>query len=175
MTARSLPITPPPSLEDILSAGDTGRVGSVDFSHLAAAAPEPEPEPEPQPEPPLAALPEHGTTPTVEEVAESVIAHMRATQAATLRHLEAIEAEAARRCELLTAQAELDAELIRLHARREAHAIITAARMRAGEGTDAIQDSERLHEIGETFSRFAETLETTVAPATRSHDHPLGP
>lgn len=109
---------------------------------------------------------------SVEEVAEQVIQRMREAGDASRRHLESIEAEAARRCELLTAQAELDAELIRLHARREAHAIITAARMRAGGGTTSHEDSRRLNEIGETFSRFAESIETTVAQAPGSPEHP---
>ncbi len=112
---------------------------------------------------------------SVDRVAASVIARMREAGEASQRHLESIESEAARRCELLTAQAELDAELIRLHARREAHAIITAARMRAGAGSGADEDSVRLNEIGETFSRFAESIETTIAEAPASPDHPLRP
>lgn len=112
---------------------------------------------------------------SVDAVAATVIARMRATEDAARRHLEAIEAEAARRCELVTAQAELDAELIRLHARREAHAIIAAARTRAGGGTGSVRESQRLHEIGETFARFAESLETTVAPATGTPDTPQKP
>lgn len=99
----------------------------------------------------------------VAEVAESVIALMRSTQDAHQRHLESVELEAARRCELLTAQAELDAELIRLHARREAHAIVSAARMRVGAEPTRPPESDQISEIGETFSRFAETIETTVA------------
>jgi hypothetical protein len=260
VTAQRSQIEPPPSLEDILSAGDHGRVGSVDFSHLAdpatqpieappvaqvtevAAAPvvapleaDPDPEPvvlvEPEPEPavvdetedqdevededdvvaeapeadeapepaeeldepqdpvqpgpdtvaePEAApafdldLPENGTAPTVEEMAATVIAQMRAAQAATERHLEAIEVEAARRCELLTAQAELDAELIRLHARREAHAIIAAAQMHTGQEAGTLEENQRIGEIGETFSRFAESLESVVATATTTTDTPRG-
>lgn len=112
---------------------------------------------------------------SVDEVAVSVVARMREAGEASRRHLESIEAEAARRCELLTAQAELDAELIRLHARREAHAIITAARTRVGGGTATDSGGARLNEIGETFSRFAESIETTVAEAPQSPDHPHRP
>jgi hypothetical protein len=261
---KTSPIPPPPTLEDILSAGAEKRLGAVDFT--ARLAPEPEPEQDPpaaaapvggpdararavepdeaepdddlddedelvpevlpvahlepddeEPEPledleeaeeaenvdeleeaenaeeeaedaedvdeleepvevEVELLPElHEDRPSVDEIAASVIARMRATEDAARRHVEAIEAEAARRCELITAQAELDAELIRLHARREAHAIITAARMRTGGGTGSSEDSQRLHEIGETFSRFAESLETTAAPAPGTHDRPLKP
>ena len=106
---------------------------------------------------------------SVADVAASVIAAMRAIGEANERHLEAVELEAARRCELLTAQAELDAELIRLHARREAHAIISAARMRAGEDLTPVE-TDQLSEIGETFSRFAESIETTIAPGPASPD-----
>lgn len=106
----------------------------------------------------------------VAEVAASVIALMRSTEDAHQRHLEAVELEAARRCELLTAQAELDAELIRLNARREAHAIISAARTRSGESPAPVESDHQLSEIGETFSRFAETIETTMASGLESPD-----
>lgn len=110
---------------------------------------------------------------SVDEVAESARTRMRAAEVAHLRHLEAIENEAARRLELLTAQAELDAELIRLHARREAHAIITAARTRTGAASGPSRAERRLAEVGGTFSRFAETLESsiesTTAPEPRYH------
>lgn len=110
---------------------------------------------------------------SVDEVAESARTRMRAAEVAHLRHLEAIENEAARRLELLTAQAELDAELIRLHARREAHAIITAARTRTGAASGPSRAERRLAEVGGTFSRFAETLESsiesTTAPDPRYH------
>jgi hypothetical protein len=110
---------------------------------------------------------------SLEEVAESARVRMRAAEVAHLRHLEAIENEAARRLELLTAQAELDAELIRLHARREAHAIVTAARTRTGSRTVKTPAERRLADVGGTFSRFAETLESSiessVAPDHRSH------
>lgn len=110
---------------------------------------------------------------SLEEVAESARVRMRAAEVAHLRHLEAIENEAARRLELLTAQAELDAELIRLHARREAHAIVTAARTRTGTRTVKTPAERRLADVGGTFSRFAETLESSiessVAPDHRSH------
>ena len=110
---------------------------------------------------------------SLEEVAESARVRMRAAEVAHLRHLEAIENEAARRLELLTAQAELDAELIRLHARREAHAIVTAARTRTGSRTAKTPAERRLADVGGTFSRFAETLESSiessVAPDHRSH------
>lgn len=128
---------------------------------------EPEPAPEPEPEQAPVSLAE-----SVESVAQAVIAQMRATQEAHARHLEALENETARRCELLTAQAELDAELIRLHGRREAHAIIAAARVRAQEPDSdlASTPADTLHQIGETFSRFAESIEQTVH--TDAHDHP---
>lgn len=157
----------------------------------AAPAPTPTPTPTPAPALPAAKVtaPPVKSTPTatagateqrevtlsVEEVAASVIARMEAAGEANQRHLEAIESEAARRCEMLTAQAELDAELIRLHARREAHAIITAARMRAGGGASDSEESARLHEIGETFSRFAESIETTSAQALGTPDNPSHP
>lgn len=108
---------------------------------------------------------------SVAEVATAVVEAMRRTNAAHERHVEALELETARRCELLTAQAELDAELIRLHARREAHAIISAARARSGEHDTELVASDQLGEIGETFSRFAETIETTVASSPASPDH----
>ncbi len=109
---------------------------------------------------------------SVEEVAASIIASMRAIEHNHHRHLEAIEAEATRRYELLLAQAELDAELIRLHGRREAHRIIATARARTGEGhRDVAADSTRLQEIGETFTRFAETIESaTAAPSDPDPD-----
>jgi hypothetical protein len=47
--------------------------------------------------------------------------------------------------------------------------------MRAGGGTGSVQESQRLHEIGETFSRFAESLETTVASAPGPPDRPQKP
>lgn len=112
---------------------------------------------------------------SIEQVAESVITRMRAAAEASLRHLESVEDEAAQRCELLTAQAELDAELIRLQARREAHAIITAARIRAGGGTSSSPDSQHLDEISETFSRFVDSIETTVPDLTRFRDLPSTP
>ncbi|WP_323792949.1 hypothetical protein, partial [Nocardioides sp.] len=98
---------------------------------------------------------------SVAGVAAAVIASMRAVGEAHERHLESIELESGRRSELLTAQAELDAELIRLHARREAHAIIAAARMRTGEQRSPVE-ADQLREIGETFSRFAETIESNI-------------
>ena len=110
---------------------------------------------------------------SVDEVAESARARMRAAELAHLRHLEAIEHEAARRLELLTAQAELDAELIRLHARREAHAIITAARARTGAAGGSSRAERHLADVGGSFSRFAETLDSTLesslAPEHRPH------
>lgn len=108
---------------------------------------------------------------SVTEVASAVIAAMNQINEAHVRHVEALELETARRCELLTAQAELDAELIRLHARREAHAIISAARTRSGDHDAEQVEPDQLGEIGETFSRFAETIETTVATGPESPDH----
>ncbi len=108
---------------------------------------------------------------SVAEVAASVIAHMRAVGEAGVRHLEAIELETARRCELATAQAELDAELIRLQARSEAHDVISAARRRVGDDRSSA-GSDQLSAIGETFSRFAESVETTLAAAPESFDTP---
>lgn len=104
---------------------------------------------------------------SVADVAASVIAAMRSVGSSHDRHLEAIELEAARRCELLTAQAELDAELIRLNARREAHAIVSAARARVGDHRSP-EETGQLNAIGETFSRFAEAIETTIAPGPSS-------
>jgi hypothetical protein len=117
---------------------------------------------------------------TVEEVADAVISAMRRVGEAHERHLAAAALETARRHELLTAQAELDAELIRLHARREAHAILAAARTRAGAPTPgpgsrpeaAPGRPEGLREIGETFSRFAERVETTLGLGTTGPERP---
>lgn len=100
---------------------------------------------------------------SVADVAAGVIAAMRSVEEAHERHLEAIELEAARRCELLTAQAELDAELIRINARREAHAVISAAQLQVGAHLSPVE-SDQLIAIGETFSRFAESIEATIAP-----------
>ncbi|MEI5675427.1 MULTISPECIES: hypothetical protein [unclassified Nocardioides] len=111
---------------------------------------------------------------SVEEVADSARARMRAAEVAHLRHLEAIENEAARRLELLTAQAELDAELIRLHARREAHAIITAARTRTGSAGGATRAERRLADVGGSFSRFAESLESSIESSS-APDHRYRP
>ncbi|MBC7631261.1 hypothetical protein [Aeromicrobium sp.] len=108
----------------------------------------------------------------VADVAASVIALMRSTADSHQRHLESVELEAARRCELLTAQAELDAELIRLHARREAHAIISASGVRTSAQQPGPVGTDHLSEIGETFSRFAETIETIIAFGPASHEHP---
>jgi hypothetical protein len=108
---------------------------------------------------------------SVAEVAAAVIESMHRINEAHERHVESLELETARRCELLTAQAELDAELIRLHARREAHAIISAARLRVGEPDPDLVETDQLGEIGETFSRFAETIETAVATRPESPDH----
>ncbi len=176
-----------PSIGDIVSA--SGRVGTVDFS-----AP-PEPDAEPDAAPPTTGLfdtdddpseaeelallvsatnrrPELGdaraSTRSVAEVAAAVTERMRAVESAHERHVEAIELEAARRCELLTAQAELDAELIRLHARREAHAIIATARQ--SDGDELLDEAAQLEEIGETFSRFAESIEVTVSSAPQTPD-----
>jgi hypothetical protein len=104
---------------------------------------------------------------TVQAVADAAIERLRDAENATLQHLAALEAEAARRAELLTAQAELDAELIRITARREAHAIISAARSQAGLGaptTQANRDSRQLAEISDAVSRFAESIESSLAP-----------
>lgn len=98
----------------------------------------------------------------VAEAAASIIAAMRSLEGSHVRHLEAIELEAARRCELLTAQAELDAELIRLHARREAHTIVSAAHKQTDEVVTPVV-ADQLSDIGETFSRFAEAVERTIA------------
>lgn len=122
------------------------------------------------PEPPAPRMPRtvthevpHDLVRSVGEVADTVVVRMRQAEAATLQHLAALESEALRRCELLTAQAELDAELIRLHARREAHAIITAARMRAGDGS-LDDESTALIEMGDALAHVAETTETALAP-----------
>ncbi len=125
---------------------------------------------------PAAAVPMvHGATggfapdQEVAEAAAGVIAAMRSVEDAHARHLEAIELEAARRCELLTAQSELDAELIRLHARREAHAIVSAAKVRTGEEVTTVV-ADQLSDIGETFSRFAESIERSLATGPSSPD-----
>lgn len=117
--------------------------------------------------------PDLGVDQSVEDVAASIIASMRAIEENHHRHLEALEAEATRRYELLLAQAELDAELIRLNGRREAHRIIATARARTGsERGDARVESSRLQEIGETFTRFAETIESAAATPPPPHpDH----
>ncbi|MEN8704938.1 MAG: hypothetical protein ABF306_02265 [Nocardioides marinisabuli] len=47
----SAPVTPPPSLDDILAAAGSARIGRVDFTHRLVAEPPPEPEPAPAPEP----------------------------------------------------------------------------------------------------------------------------
>lgn len=236
-------IAPPPSIDDILSAGES-RIGLVDFTAPLATETEPdrapakpvvrtqpkapvadqtedphaqaaqlvatsqdetdvEPDPDNPDEPAIdladqavesepvsvpVPVPNAPATPpgvpddeldelvlSVQRVADSVIMRMREAGESSRRHLEATAAEASRRCELLTAQAELDAELIRLHARREAHAIITAARVRTGAGTGWHEDSQRLNQIGETFSRFAESLETTVASTTGTPETPQKP
>ncbi len=105
----------------------------------------------------------------VAEAAASVVAAMRSVGESHERHLEAIELDAARRCELLTAQAELDAELIRLHARREAHAIVSAARTRTDEVISPVV-ADQLRDIGETFSRFAETVERDLSSGPTATD-----
>lgn len=158
----------------------------------APSLPEPQPEPEPDPEPELRADPADVPLPaplpadslaeelphlavSVEEIAATVIDRMQRAGEAHVRHLEAVELEAARRCELVTAQAELDAELIRLHARREAHAIITAARMRTGGAEGSAAEGHLLSEINTSLSRFAESIETSVAEASEAseaHDLP---
>ncbi|GEP38698.1 hypothetical protein NPS01_23610 [Nocardioides psychrotolerans] len=107
---------------------------------------------------------------SVEEIAATVIDRMQRAGDAHVRLLEAVELETARRCELVTAQAELDAELIRLHARREAHAIITAARMRTGGDAGSAAEGQLLGEISASFSRFAESIETSAAEASMAHD-----
>ena len=99
---------------------------------------------------------------TVTDAAVSIIAAMRAVQESHRRHLAAIEVETERRCEMLTAQAELDAELLRLHARREAHAIVSAARTQADEVVSPVV-ADQLSDIGESFSRFAQAVEQSIA------------
>ncbi|NYD56473.1 hypothetical protein BKA08_000711 [Nocardioides marinisabuli] len=56
----SAPVTPPPSLDDILAAAGSARIGRVDFTHRLVAEPLPEPEPAPEPaaEPEAVAEPE---------------------------------------------------------------------------------------------------------------------
>ncbi|ANH37165.1 hypothetical protein I601_0715 [Nocardioides dokdonensis FR1436] len=124
-------VAPPPSLDDILGAADSARIGRVDFTHPLASdvppapepAPDPDPEPEPEPEPGPEPEPDLAPGPELEQVT----ARVRADRDAALAHLAAVEEEVARRCELITAQAELDAERIRLEARREAQSILAAA------------------------------------------------
>jgi hypothetical protein len=112
---------------------------------------------------------------TVQEVADSAIERLRDAENATLQHLAALEAEAIRRAEMLTAQAELDAELIRITARREAHAIISAARAQAGAGAPPHRDTRQLNEISDAMSRFAESLESSIAPMRSPAAHPEEP
>ncbi len=148
-----LRVLPPARVEDILAAENAQLDAEAD-DELAPPAPRPDREP----------APELDVDQSVEQVAASIIASMRAIEENHQRHLEALEAEATRRYELLLAQAELDAELIRLHGRREAHRIIATARARTGDGRRQIAgDSARLQEIGETFTRFAETIESVAA------------
>ncbi|WP_309647332.1 hypothetical protein [Nocardioides sp.] len=168
----------------------------VEPEPVAEAEPLPEPiaevEPLPEPEPELLAVPVDVPLPappaadslaeelphlaiSVEEIAATVIDRMQRAGEAHVRHLEAVELETARRCELVTAQAELDAELIRLHARREAHAILTAARMRTGGAAGSAAEGRLLSEINTSLSRFAESIETSVAEvseASEAHDLP---
>ncbi|MBS41662.1 MAG: hypothetical protein CMH83_00530 [Nocardioides sp.] len=136
---------------------------------------EPEPEPAPAPAPTVGE--------SVAAVAARIVAAMEATEEAHRRHVEAVELESARRAELLTAQAELDAELIRLQARREAHALLLSARRRAHDDEDhpdgeaerllrPDHESDPLAEIGETLSRFAESIETLDEG---SPEHPRKP
>ena len=101
---------------------------------------------------------------SVQEVVDAAIERLRDAENASLQHLAALEAEATRRAELLTAQAELDAELIRITARREAHAIISAARGQAGLGAQSAREGRQLAEISDAVSRFAESIESTLAP-----------
>ncbi|MBM7508871.1 regulator of protease activity HflC (stomatin/prohibitin superfamily) [Nocardioides salarius] len=51
-------VSPPPSLDDILAAARSARIGRVDFTHRLAPEAPPEPQPEPQPEPRSEAPPE---------------------------------------------------------------------------------------------------------------------
>lgn len=120
--------------------------------------------PEPPPPPGRPPLDPGGLGLTVQEVAEAAIDRIRDVEQATLRRLGALETEAARRAELLTAQAELDAELIRITARREAHAIISAARVQAGAGSLQAPETRELSQISEAVARFAESVESSVAP-----------
>ncbi|MFC7496530.1 MULTISPECIES: hypothetical protein [unclassified Nocardioides] len=171
-------IQPPPSVDDLLRLAAEDRVGQVDFGGPsavpepaeppAARMPEPEPMPEPAPvAPPVtpAATVEHSYFGlSVQQVADAAIERLRDAENATLRHLAALEAEAMRRAELLTAQAELDAELIRITARREAHAIITDARLQAGDRAGRGHEARQLSEISDAVSRFAESVEASIAP-----------
>lgn len=101
---------------------------------------------------------------SVQEVVDAAIERLRDAENASFQHLAALEAEATRRAELLTAQAELDAELIRITARREAHAIISAARSQAGLSGASSREGRQLAEISDAVSRFAESIESTLAP-----------
>jgi hypothetical protein len=184
--------SPVETVENVLAAETTTQaeeLAAVLRDHPGAAAafravasddavvPTPRPADEDEPAIPAAARRPEGRSwgddvdvvQSVSEVASAVIAAMRAVGEANARHLEAVEVEAARRYELLTAQAELDAELIRLHARREAHAIIAAARLRTGE-PPATAEADPLGEIGETFSRFAEGVETVIGLGSATSD-----
>ena len=170
-----LVVLPPAKVEAILAAENAKLAAEA-----AAAEGDPLPPQAPAaaslPDPPLLKPdrePDLEVGQSVEEIAASIIASMRTIEETHHRHLEALETEATRRYELLLAQAELDAELIRLNGRREAHRIIATARARTGtEQRGSAGESSRLQEIGETFTRFAETIESAAAaPPPSDPDH----
>ncbi len=50
-------VAPPPSLDDILGAADSARIGRVDFTHRLAQDPPRAPAPEPEPSPEITPVP----------------------------------------------------------------------------------------------------------------------
>ncbi len=101
---------------------------------------------------------------TVQEVADAAIERSGTRRTRPCSTSPPSRPRRPRRAELLTAQAELDAELIRITARREAHAIISAARTQSGLGAPSNRDARQLAEISDAVSRFAESIESSLAP-----------
>jgi hypothetical protein len=174
-----LVVLPPAKVEAILAA-ENAKLAAEAAANEDDPLPGPGPTPGSTSDPDPPSLrpdrePDLDVGQSVEEIAASIIASMRTIEETHHRHLEALEAEATRRYELLLAQAELDAELIRLNGRREAHRIIASARARTGaEQGGSAGESSRLQEIGETFTRFAQTIESAAAappPSDPDLDH----
>lgn len=108
----SAAVTPPPSLDDIIAAAGSARIGRVDFTHRLVHEPppepepvaEPEPEPEPEPDPTgqlhVSPPPPPGPLVVPTDTLESVLAHLpglaRAPEAPTGSATEVDVAEVAR-------------------------------------------------------------------------------